>query len=66
VIVKATNELTFAPWLGMLEKIIRLEKERDDLFAALKDARAQIIALCSEGDVPDSVNEAIRKAEGKP
>ncbi len=36
-----------------------------DLLEACKKARSQIIALCSEDDVPDDVNLAIAKAEGK-
>jgi hypothetical protein len=51
----------------------RLLAQRDELLAALRAARGQIIALCGEDYVPDvdegiwsvmsSVNEAIRKAE---
>ena len=43
----------------------RLIAAAPELLEALKDARQQLIALCSENDVPDSVNLAIAKAEGK-
>jgi len=43
----------------------RLISAAPELLEALKHARQQLIALCSEYDVPNSVNLAIAKAEGK-
>lgn len=42
----------------------RLIASAPELLEALKDAKRQIVGLCTEGDVPDSVNAAIAKATG--
>ena len=43
----------------------RLIAAAPELLEALNEAKQQITALCSAGDVPDSVNAAISKAEGE-
>jgi hypothetical protein len=50
---------------GEVEADARLIAAAPEMLAALKDARQQIIALCSPNDVPDSVTDAINKAEGR-
>lgn len=46
-------------------RVRRLHDAAEDMLTALKEAKSQISAISSELDVPDCVNDAIAKAEGR-
>lgn len=52
-------------WSENAEADARLISAAPDLLEACRQAREQLIALTSEDDVPDAVNDAIAKAEGR-